>query len=101
MLSLLREKFEQEEFEVATAESIADGLTLAQRAVPDLIVLEERLQRGATRTLKQELRADPSLERVPVILLTVRDGVFATDGDVALTLPFRPKQLIALALESL
>ena len=45
MLNLLKEKFEQEDFEVITAETIAEGLVEAQRSIPDLIVLEERLQR--------------------------------------------------------
>lgn len=101
MLNLLKEKFEQEDFEVITAETIAEGLVEAQRSIPDLIVLEERLQREETTTLKDQLRSIESLQRVPVILLTVRDGVLSTDGDVALPLPFRPKHLIALALESL
>ena len=42
MLNLLKEKFEQEDFEVITAETIAEGLVEAQRSIPDLIVLEER-----------------------------------------------------------
>ncbi len=75
MLNLLKEKFEQEDFEVITAETIAEGLVEAQRSIPDLIVLEERLQREETTTLKDQLRSIESLQRVPVILLTVRDGV--------------------------
>ena len=98
MLQLLEAKFVEEGFDVTTARNV-DAIRLARDLVPDLIVLEQRLVDQRGRPLKEQFAASQELKDIPIILLTVRDG---SDGDeVSVAMPFRPKQLVALARDAL
>jgi DNA-binding response OmpR family regulator len=98
MLQLLEAKFVQEGFDVTAA---ADPLAFrrALSTFPDLVVLEQRLVDEDGRPLLDTLRDSDRLSDVPLILLTVRDAS-AAEG-AALSMPFRPKQLVALARDTL
>lgn len=98
MLQLLEAKFIEEGFDVTTARD-ADGLQMAHEVRPDLIVLEQRLVDRLGRPLREQFAASTQLSEIPIILLTVRDGA-VTDG-ASVAMPFRPKQLVALAREAL
>lgn len=98
MLQLLEAKFVEEGFEVATADG-ADGLELVQHEPLDLIVLEQRLVADDGRPLPELVRANERFKDIPLILLTVRDG--SAGDEPSLSLPFRPKQLVALARDAL
>ena len=105
MLELLRSKFELEGFEVLSAESGEEGLTLAESEQPDLIVLDERLQDEEGKAVSERLQESELAGEIPVILLTSR----ASDGGGAkkegnsstVQMPFRPSQLMALVRENL
>ena len=98
LLQLLEDKFVEEGFEVATAHD-GDSLTHALDSEPELIVLEQRLVDEHGVPLHERLKASEALRAIPLILLTVHDGHASTDPSVAM--PFRPRQLIALAREAL
>jgi two-component system alkaline phosphatase synthesis response regulator PhoP len=105
MLDLLRSKFELEGFEVLSAVSAEEGLELAEREQPDLIVLDERLQDDGGITVSDRLRDSEAAGEIPVILLTSRaseGGGTAKDGSSStVQMPFRPSQLLALVRENL
>ena len=106
MLELLRSKFELEGFDVLTSESGDEGVALAEREQPDLIVLDERLQDEAGRFVSERLQESELAREIPVILLTPRasdgGGGGKKDGNAqAVQLPFRPSQLMALVRENL
>ena len=85
-----------------TARAAADGeecLAAAAQARPDLIILDVMMPRmDGFETLKQ-LKADPALAEIPVIMLTARaqdEDVFEGYGTGAkwyLTKPFEPAEL--------
>jgi DNA-binding response OmpR family regulator len=106
MLDLLRSKFELEGFEVLSAVSGHEGLELAEREQPDLIVLDERLQDDGGVAVADRLRESEAAGEIPVILLTSRaseGGSAAAKEGTASTvqMPFRPSQLLALVRENL
>jgi DNA-binding response OmpR family regulator len=98
MLQLLEAKFVQEGFDVTSAAS-PPAFRRALSVPPDLVVLEQRLVDEEGRPLLATLRDSDRLSDVPLILLTVRDAS-AAEG-AALSMPFRPKQLVALARDTL
>jgi DNA-binding response OmpR family regulator len=101
LLQVLEAKFVQEGFGVATC-SEADAVGRALELRPDLVILEQRLVDGLGRPLYERFKAEPSLQAIPIILLTVRDaGTAAVAGAAAVAMPFRPKQLIDLARKAL
>jgi DNA-binding response OmpR family regulator len=105
MLDLLRSKFELEGFEVLSAVSGNEGLELAEREQPDLIVLDERLQDNGGVAVAERLRESETASEIPVILLTSRaseGGGTAKEGNAStVQMPFRPSQLLALVRENL
>lgn len=105
MLELLRSKFELEGFEVLSAESGDEGLRLAEREHPDLIVLDERLQDDEGRAVSERLEESDLAGEIPVILLTSRaseGGGAKKEGNASsVQMPFRPSQLMALVRENL
>lgn len=103
MLQLLEAKFVQEAFDVIAAGTL-DAFRDALASTPDLVVLEQRLVDEEGLPLLDVLRRSDRLRAVPLILLTVRDGAAGdgvAGGDAALSMPFRPKQLVALARDTL
>ncbi|HEX7003471.1 MAG TPA: response regulator [Trueperaceae bacterium] len=105
MLELLRSKFEVEGFEVLACESGEEGVAVAERELPDLIVLDERLQDADGTFVSERLQASELAGEIPVILLTSRaseGGAGKKDGNSqAVQMPFRPSQLMALVRENL
>lgn len=73
----------QTEYRFATANSPASGVRLAQRTVPDLILLDlvlpksdglpQLLDKRVGFQVLRELKADPRTNRIPVVILTNLD----------------------------
>lgn len=78
-----------------------DALALARARLPDLIVADVSMPRLDGYALCAELRRDPELEGVPVILLTARAGIddriegLQAAADDYLTKPFDARELRA------
>ncbi len=87
-------------FQVSVANSGVEGLRLARRESPDLIILDILMPGMDGYEVCRELRADPLLGDVPVLFLTAKgkdedkiEGFWA-GGDDYLTKPFNIDELV-------
>ena len=90
------------EHTVITAADGEEGLEKARRERPDLILLDVVMPKMDGFVMLRELKADPELQEIPVIMLTVR----AQNTDIVhglhqgaeyyLPKPFHPSELQAL-----
>ena len=87
-------------YSVSTATSGPDGLALARRDKPALIVLDLMLPGFSGLEVIQQLRADPRTSRIAVLMLTARreesdriEGL-TLGADDYLTKPFSPQELV-------
>ncbi|HTJ74469.1 MAG TPA: response regulator [Acidimicrobiales bacterium] len=100
ILELLRVNFEIEGFDVICATDGEDGLRRAQADRPDIVISDIMMPRRDGLQLLTELKADPSTEDLPVILLSakaqkseVQHGI-DMGADDYITKPFDPLELI-------
>jgi len=88
-----------EEFKVTIANSGVEGLKMARRAVPDLVILDVIMPGMDGYTVCREIRNDPLLANVPVLFLTAKikdeDRItgFQAGGDDYLCKPFNIEEL--------
>jgi len=97
---LIRMTLEFEGFEVLEAGNGLDGLGLARRERPDLILLDVMMPGIDGLAVSQTIQSDPQLSSIPVVMLTALDR----DGDIEaglesgvkayLVKPFGPIELI-------
>jgi CheY-like chemotaxis protein len=73
IVKFLRMILESERYEVDTACNGAEGLAKAREALPDLVITDSIMPGMDGFSLLRALRADPSTEAVPVIMLTSGD----------------------------
>ncbi len=89
------------DYRVAEARDGAEALALARELLPDLVVSDVRMPGMSGFQLCQEIKADPELDFVPVILLTAHQSPSGRlagleDGaDDYLTKPFQAAELCA------
>lgn len=97
---LLRLNLTQENFEVIPAFDAEEGLSLAQESSPDLIILDINLPKINGIELCRQLKSNPALRHIPILILTVRkeevDRIigFELGADDYVTKPFSPRELI-------
>ncbi len=72
-------KFSMEGWQVTKAFDGAEGLAAAKKSMPDIILLDIIMPRMDGFAVLKELKADPKLKDVPVVLLTN----LGQDDDVA------------------
>ncbi|QIG51290.1 response regulator [Nordella sp. HKS 07] len=100
-LEILRVRLEANGYEVVTAADGEEGLAAARSLAPDLILLDIMMPRRDGISVVRELKADPVLRAVPVVLVTAksdtRDVVEGLDagGDDFLSKPFEHSALLA------
>jgi class 3 adenylate cyclase/CheY-like chemotaxis protein len=100
-LEILRVRLEASGYEVMTAADGEEGLALVRELSPDLILLDIMMPKRDGISVVRELKADPDLRAIPVILVTAksdtRDVVEGLDagGDDYLTKPFEHSALLA------
>jgi DNA-binding response OmpR family regulator len=92
----------ERDFHVITASDGEEGMELARKEHPDLILLDVVMPRKDGFAMLTELKADPELCSIPVIMLTVK----AQNQDIKYGLhegaeyylpkPFHPNELHAL-----
>ena len=89
-----------DDFRVTLAGSGVDGLKVARRRVPDLIILDVIMPGMDGYTVCREMRNDPRLSAVPILFLTAKSkdddkiNGFRAGGDDYLTKPFNIDELI-------
>jgi two-component system, cell cycle response regulator len=100
VLARLFRPFACEWFEAANGE---EGLAIATREKPDLIILDHNMPVMNGITMLRRMREDPALKRTPVIMLTAESGPdsLATVARLGVrdyvTKPFREEELLAKA----
>jgi two-component system alkaline phosphatase synthesis response regulator PhoP len=92
-------------YDVCTAYDGVEGLEKAKNEKPDLIVLDVMMPQKDGYTLCKELKADPDLKRIPVLLLTAvvshisttrftQQMGMETEADDFIDKPVEPKVLV-------
>ena len=87
-------------FAVSTATNGTEGLAIAKRDKPSLVVLDLMLPGLSGFEVMEQLRGDPATNRVAVLMLTARreegDRIqgLALGADDYLTKPFSPQELV-------
>src|ERR687893_864736 len=100
-LEILRLRLEAQGYEVAEAADGEEGLARARELKPDLILLDIMMPKRDGISVVRELKQDPDLRHIPVILVTAKadakDVVLGLDagGDDYLTKPFEHSALLA------
>ena len=100
-LEILRVRLEAQGYHVAEAVDGEDGLQKARELKPDLILLDIMMPKRDGISVVRELKAEPDLRSIPVILVTAKadtkDVVQGLDagGDDYLTKPFEHAALLA------
>jgi len=100
LLELVRVNLDQSGYAVETAASGSEALARLRRAPPDLVVLDLMLPDVSGTEICRQLRADPDLARLPVIMLTAKsdevDRVVGLElgADDYVTKPFSPRELV-------
>ncbi|HWP84840.1 MAG TPA: response regulator transcription factor [Terriglobia bacterium] len=101
IVELVRYNLEKEGFRVIAADDGVAGLAQAKKSPPDLVILDLMLPRLPGLEICKELRRNPSLPRVPILMLTARgeeaDRVVGLEmgADDYVTKPFSPRELVA------
>ncbi len=86
---------------VLTAADGEEGLAIARRERPDLVITDFMMPRMDGLTMIKALRADPLLVDLPIIMLTAKTDIEdrlagrQAGADVYLTKPFSPRELDA------
>ena len=99
LLELVRFHLAQAGFEVETARNGREGLEAIRRRRPDLVVLDWMLPDLSGTEVCRQVRADPQLRDLPILLLTAKseevDRVvgFELGADDYVTKPFSPREL--------
>ena len=99
LLELVRFHLAQAGFEVETARDGRQGLESIRRRRPDLVVLDWMLPDLPGSEVCRQLRSDPQLRDLPILLLTAKaeevDRVvgFELGADDYVTKPFSPREL--------
>jgi two-component system alkaline phosphatase synthesis response regulator PhoP len=101
IVRLVRDYLEQAGYQVLSASNAAAGLHILRCESPDLVILDLGLPDRDGWDLTRQIRADPRLAAVPIIMLTAR--VAESDRIVGLELgaddyiskPFNPREVVA------
>ena len=100
LLELVRVNLRQASYEVETAETGREALECLRRRPPDLLVLDLMLPDLSGTDVCRQVRQDPELATLPVIMLTAKadevDRVVGLElgADDYVTKPFSPRELV-------
>ncbi|MEA2675957.1 MAG: two-component system, OmpR family, alkaline phosphatase synthesis response regulator PhoP [Chloroflexota bacterium] len=101
IVRLVRDYLEHAGFSVLTAANGVDAIRIARTERPDLIVLDLGLPGRDGLDVTRELRRDPMISSVPIVMLTARadesDKLVGLElgADDYVTKPFSAKELVA------
>lgn len=104
---LVRAALSNAGYDVLEAADGDEALGLARGARPDLIVLDLMMPKKSGLDVLRELRADPELAPMPVVMLTARtraadrDAAAEAGADRFLAKPFSPRELSEAVAELL
>ncbi len=96
---MLRNELPEPEFSISYAENGTRGIELARSSQPDLITLDIVMPDVDGWSVLQQLKSDPSLRDIPVVVLTLMGDsqmAFALGAAEFITKPVSPARLSAL-----
>jgi CheY-like chemotaxis protein/signal transduction histidine kinase len=96
---LVRGQLETEQFRVVSASDGVEGLTLAREVRPTVILLDIHLPRLDGWTVLAELKTDPVLSQIPVVMMSVeeqRARGYSFGACEYLVKPVEPDRLLAV-----
>ena len=70
IMEMYKIKFESSDFEVVSANDGATGLKILEKEKPDIILLDIIMPKKDGFSVLKEIKGNPALEKIPVILLT-------------------------------
>jgi len=98
---LVRASLDGNGYTFAEARDGDQAVEMARRSRPDVILLDMMMPGRTGIEVLEELRADPELRAIPVIMLTARaqvadrEAAARAGADLFLAKPFSPKELAA------
>ncbi len=101
IVELVRYNLVNEGFQVSAAADGSSGLMTVKKSPPDLLLLDLMLPKLSGLEICKEIRRDPALNRLPILMLTARgeeaDRVVGLEmgADDYVTKPFSPRELVA------
>jgi len=101
IVELVRYNLEKEDFRVTSMGDGVSGLAQVKKSPPDLLLLDLMLPKLSGLEICKDIRRDPSLNRLPILMLTARgdeaDRVVGLElgADDYVTKPFSPRELVA------
>lgn len=102
IVRLIQVNLEKEGFQVTTAGDGVEGLQKVREIRPDLVILDVIMPRKDGFEVLRDIKSDPELLDIPVIMLTVKthnadivEGL-KEGAEMYLPKPFHPKELVAL-----
>jgi DNA-binding response OmpR family regulator len=101
MREMVADMLEAAGFRVRLAPDGASALLAVHQRRPDLVILDNRMGRPTGFEVCEELKSDPALEFIPVLLLTAQGDPenrvlgFHHGADDFLAKPFEPRELVA------
>jgi len=102
IVRLIQVNLEKEGFEVTTAGDGVEGLQKLRELTPDLVILDVIMPRKDGFEVLREIKGDPALAEIPVVMLTVKthnaDIVqgLREGAELYLPKPFHPKELVSM-----
>jgi len=100
-LRLVGLMLERQGYEIVAASNGQQGLSLAKREIPDLILLDLMMPDISGTEVARQLRSDPDLESILIIMFTAKTQLedklegFDVGADDYVTKPIQPRELIA------
>jgi phosphate regulon transcriptional regulator PhoB len=101
IVELVRYNLAHEGYQVSSVADGATGLAQVRKLPPDVLLLDLMLPKLSGLEVCKEIRRDPSLNRLPILMVTARgeeaDRVVGLEmgADDYVTKPFSPRELVA------
>jgi two-component system alkaline phosphatase synthesis response regulator PhoP len=101
ILEFLEYNLRKEGFEVVTASDGEEGIAVAERELPDLIILDIMMPKLDGVEVCRQLRAKPAFDKTVIAFLTAREEDYSqiaaleNGGDDYITKPIRPRVFIS------
>ena len=102
IVRLIQANFEQFGCKVFTTYNGIEGLNVARREKPDLVVLDSMMPFMDGLEVIRALRSDPELKETPIVLLSAKAQdkdvfeAYHNGADIYLTKPFNPLELTSI-----